>query len=127
MSEQTTPPDWYGVLGVAPDALQSQIDRAYRTRVRWYHPDSRPVDGAVDPSEADTNLLNLMAAYRVIGHPDRRADYDQRRRNRAISSRALPIRVRMPDATDGFFVVAGPVQWSPPLNTHGSQDPSSRP
>jgi curved DNA-binding protein CbpA len=113
MSGQSSRPDLYAVLGVPRDATQALIDHAYRTLVRRYHPDSRGATDAEQASSDDTNLRHVMAAYGVIGNPDRRTEYDQRGGNPSHPAPTVSVRVRPPQATDGALVTAGPVYWSP--------------
>jgi len=103
----------YGVLGVPPEAPQALIDRAYRTLVRRYHPDSRDASDAGQASSDDLSLRHVMAAYRVIGNPDRRTDYDQRRPNPSPSPRTVSVRSPTPRQTDGVLLAAGPAYWNP--------------
>ena len=112
MSGETSRPDLYAVLGVPPDATQARIDHAYRALVRRYHPDSRSATEAGQASSDDANLRHVMAAYRVIGDPGRRDDYDHRRPNPSLP-RSVSVRVRTPPARDGALVTAGPVYWNP--------------
>ena len=59
----------YDLLGVAPDASQLEVTRAYRRRAREIHPDLATHDG----HEA---FADLAHAYRVLSDPARRAAYD---------------------------------------------------
>lgn len=68
--------DYYAVLEVAPDADEATIRLAYRRLARLYHPD---VAGTGDL----TRMQWLNAAYRVLGDPERRREYD--------FSRGLPL------------------------------------
>jgi curved DNA-binding protein CbpA len=113
MSGQSSRPDLYAVLGVPPDATQALIDHAYRALVRRYHPDSRGATNAGQASSDDVSLRHVMAAYRVIGNPDRRADYDQRRPNPSSPAGTVPVRVRTPPIIDRSLVTAGPAYWNP--------------
>ena len=113
MSGQTSPADLYAVLGVPSDATQARIDHAYRTLVRRYHPDSRSASEVEQATSDDANLRHVMAAYRVIGDPDRRDDYDHRRSNRALPL-SVSVRVSTPPNRDSVLVTAGPVYWNPP-------------
>lgn len=64
---------YYEVLGVGPGATGEEVRRAYRERARIHHPDSA---GGGDP--AGRTMQDLNEAWRVLGDPDRRADYDRR-------------------------------------------------
>ncbi|HEY1970760.1 MAG TPA: DnaJ domain-containing protein, partial [Pseudonocardia sp.] len=64
------PLDYYTVLGVARDADQDEIQRAYRRLARRYHPDLNK-----DP-EAEQRFKQLGEAYAVLSEPTRRARYD---------------------------------------------------
>ncbi|GEM_PF-4651904 len=78
-ARQTTPPpvpdepDWYAILGVPETATQEQIAISYRRRAAATY--SRRIGG----ERATRNLKLLNAAYEILGNPDRRFDYDQRR------------------------------------------------
>ncbi|MFX0546341.1 DnaJ C-terminal domain-containing protein [Roseovarius sp. S1116L3] len=66
--------DYYKVLGVARDAPQDEIKRAYRKLARKYHPDMNPGAGA---AEAERKFKELGEAYEVLQDPEKRAAYDQ--------------------------------------------------
>ncbi|MDH3621008.1 MAG: DnaJ domain-containing protein, partial [Gammaproteobacteria bacterium] len=63
--------DYYKIMGVARDASQDEIKRAYRKLARKYHPDVS--------KEADAEALfkDLGEAYAVLKDPEKRAAYDQ--------------------------------------------------
>ena len=61
-------------LGVPRTASRADITNAYHHLVRQYHPDSRP---AAYSAAADTALIRVMAAYTMLGDPDRRDQYDR--------------------------------------------------
>jgi len=63
--------DYYAVMGVARDATQDDIKRAYRKLARKYHPD---VSKAAD---AEVRFKELGEAYEVLKDPEKRAAYDQ--------------------------------------------------
>ena len=67
--------DPYRVLGIAKDASDAEIKRAYRKLARQYHPDRNPGDAA-----AEERFKAIQAAYESIGTADARSEYDQRRR-----------------------------------------------
>lgn len=66
--------DYYAVLGVAKDAPQGDVTKAYRKLARQYHPDTNPGDAA-----AEERFKEISTAYDVIGDEDKRASYDQAR------------------------------------------------
>ena len=63
--------DLYTVLGVARDAGQDAIKKAYRKLAAKYHPDRNP--GKTNESR----FKQLGRAYEVLGDPKRRALYDE--------------------------------------------------
>ncbi len=63
--------DYYASLGVARDASQDEIQRAYRKLARQYHPDVNKSPGAED------RFRQIGEAYEVLKDPDRRRRYDQ--------------------------------------------------
>ena len=64
--------DNYEVLGVARDASEDEIKRAYRKMALQNHPDHNP-----DNPEAEQRFKEAAEAYEVLRDPERRARYDQ--------------------------------------------------
>ncbi|WP_406833041.1 J domain-containing protein [Pedococcus sp. KACC 23699] len=106
------PFDPYAVLGVSPQATQTEIRRAYRAMVRRSHPDTSPQSGR-GPSTGPT-LQELMAAYEILGDPSRRTAHDHatiRIRHHSPETGGAPA-VRTPaDARTQPPIQAGPVRW----------------
>jgi molecular chaperone DnaJ len=65
-------PDYYDTLGVARDASDADIKRAYRQLARKYHPDANP-----DDPEAEARFKEIARAYETLCDPQRRANYDR--------------------------------------------------
>jgi len=65
--------DPYRVLGVDPQASDSEIRRAYRRLARQYHPDRNPGDEA-----AESRFKELQQAHEKIGSPESRRKWDER-------------------------------------------------
>jgi curved DNA-binding protein CbpA len=72
-------PDFYEVLGVARFSAPKVVHAAYRRKARELHPDSR-LDSATASSEtgetAGLTMATVNEAWRVLGDPGRRAEYD---------------------------------------------------
>ena len=75
--------DFYKMLGVAKDADQSAIKKAYRKLARENHPDSNPGN-----TKAEERFKEVAEAYDVIGDPAKRKEYDQMRE--AFASGGFP-------------------------------------
>lgn len=67
--------DYYKVLGVPEGATDKDIQRAYRRLARKHHPDANPGD-----PQAEDRFKEVSAAYDVLGHDDKRKEYDELRR-----------------------------------------------
>ena len=63
--------DYYQIMGLARDASQDDIKRAYRKLARKYHPDV-----SKEPN-AEEKFKELQEAHEVLKDPEKRAAYDQ--------------------------------------------------
>jgi len=80
---------FYDTLGVRPVASADEVRDAYRRLARRHHPDR----GGRDPAA----MAALNEAYRVLGHPVRRAAYDQSLREIPVGARnGAPVRAAAP-------------------------------
>ena len=67
--------DYYGVLGVASNATQDEIKKAYRRLAKRYHPDANQND-----PKASERFKEISEAYQVVGDAEKRKQYDDMRR-----------------------------------------------
>src|SRR3954454_11896268 len=65
------PRDYYEVLGVARDASEADIKKAYRKLARQYHPDRNPGDKI-----SEEKFKEVQGAYDILGDADKRKTYD---------------------------------------------------
>ncbi len=64
--------DYYAIIGVAKDASDEDIKKAYRKLAMKYHPDRNP-----DNKEAEEKFKEAAEAYQVLSDPQKRSRYDQ--------------------------------------------------
>ncbi|HET9039330.1 MAG TPA: molecular chaperone DnaJ [Gemmatimonadales bacterium] len=63
--------EFYALLGVARDATEADIKKAYRKLAMEYHPDRNPAP------EAEARFKEITEAYEVLRDPQKRATYDR--------------------------------------------------
>ncbi len=63
--------DYYEVLGVAKNATQAEVKKAFRKLARKYHPDV-----AEDKATAEEKFKAINEAYEVLGDAEKRKKYD---------------------------------------------------
>ena len=64
--------DYYKSLGVAKEASQADIQKAYRDLARKHHPDMNP-----DNPKAKKKFQEVQAAFDVLNNPEKRELYDR--------------------------------------------------
>ncbi|MBX7229855.1 MAG: molecular chaperone DnaJ [Burkholderiaceae bacterium] len=64
--------DFYEILGVAKNASEEEIKKAYRKLAMKYHPDRNP-----DDKSAETKFKEAKEAYEMLSDADKRAAYDR--------------------------------------------------
>lgn len=74
--------DYYAILGVLPSIDQAALKAVYTALMKKFHPDTTKLDKA----EAEARSKEINEAYSVLSDPQKRAEYDLKRRNTADSS-----------------------------------------
>lgn len=64
--------DYYEVLGVAKDASERDLKKAYRRMAMKYHPDRNP-----DSKDAENQFKEVNEAFEILSDSQKRAAYDQ--------------------------------------------------
>ncbi len=64
--------DYYEILGIAPNASEADLKKAYRRMAMKNHPDRNPGD-----SDAENRFKEAKEAYEILGDPQKRSAYDQ--------------------------------------------------
>ncbi len=64
--------DYYEVLGVAKNADEAEIKKAYRKLALKYHPDKNP-----DDTSAEDKFKEAAEAYEILSDSQKRAQYDR--------------------------------------------------
>ncbi|KAL9131924.1 MAG: hypothetical protein Q9217_000284 [Psora testacea] len=68
--------DYYKVLGVANDADELAIKRAYRKMTKQHHPDKAVTQG-IEREKAQKKMAEINEAYEVLSDPELRARFDR--------------------------------------------------
>lgn len=68
--------DYYKVMGVANDADDRTIKKAYRTLTKKFHPDKAAGSG-LTREQAEKKMVGINEAYEVLSDPEKRAMFDR--------------------------------------------------
>src|SRR5256714_1902190 len=73
-ARMSRPSDYYALLGVARDAGEAEIQKAYRGLAMKHHPDRV---AAEEKTAAEEKFKQITEAYEVLRDPEKRAAYDR--------------------------------------------------
>ena len=99
--------DLYDILGVAHDAGEADLRRAYRRLARRYHPGINPGD-----AEARARFEQITSAFETLADPERRRRYD-------LGDAGPPGAGRSTFAFEGFDFSVQVASSSAPASTFG--------
>lgn len=99
----------YQVLGVAMGAGHDEIKRAYHRLARRHHPDTHSQASTAVQEAARRIMVDLNAAWAVLGDPDRRHQYDAE-----LAPRPPSGPTEDPAPTEGPLSPAGFPDWFEP-------------
>jgi molecular chaperone DnaJ len=97
----TTERDYYEVLGVARDATEAEIKKAFRGLARTLHPD------VSDAPDADERFREVVEAYEVLSKPEARQLYDRYGHAGLRGGGFQPTHFDLGDLTDIFSAFFG--------------------
>jgi curved DNA-binding protein len=89
--------DYYKTLGIAKNASQEDIKKAYRKLARKFHPDVNPND-----KEAHKKFQQINEAHEVLSDPEKRKKYDQYGENWKHADQYEQARQQQQQAGGGF-------------------------
>jgi curved DNA-binding protein len=102
--------DYYQVLGVARDAAEADIKKAYRRLVRQHHPDVSKAAGA------EARMQDINEAWEVLQDAERRAAYDRLGQRWQGGAEFQP----PPDWDTGSEFAGAPDNWSGDAAEHSA-------
>lgn len=90
--------DYYETLGVARDASDTDIKKAFRQLAMRYHPDRNP-----DNKEAEDSFKEINEAYSCLSDPEKRANYDRFGTAEGLGAGYSPFGTGFGDIFDDIF------------------------
>lgn len=73
--------DYYNILGVSENADSMQIRKAYKEKVKQYHPDAHKNLSDSEKNKMEDMFRKVTNAYETLSNEEKRKDYDQLRKS----------------------------------------------
>jgi len=70
--------NWYEILGVSKEAPHDEIKKAYKRKIKEYHPDK-----CEQTDENKEMCLKIQEAYDILSDENKRKEFDERLNNHA--------------------------------------------
>ncbi len=102
----------YEELGVAHSATHDEIKRAYHRAARRHHPDAHSQASAAIQDSARRTMVEINAAWAVLGDPDQRRRYDAE-----LAPPPAPSPTTTPGRSDAAVSPSGYPDWFDPEET----------
>ena len=115
----TAEPNYWSLLGLAPDSDPDALKRAFRREARRWHPD---LNGNDPQAEERFKLVN--EAYAVLSDPKKRRQWE--RQDQPNNDTSDPFQSGFPDFDDYLRVVLGEIPRHRPIEDRGEQAPRSK-
>lgn len=116
-----TTTNYYETLGVARNATNDEIKKAFRKLARQYHPDVNPGD-----KTAEETFKNINQAYDVLSDAEKRAEYDSQFTKTGSFWKGNPLKTKSANGNGKSATASDTGRRRPPVATANPQTPRIR-
>jgi curved DNA-binding protein CbpA len=105
---------YYTLLGISPDAMEDQIDSAYRRLSKACHPDAGASDAEM--------FRKITDAYKVLSIPSERNLYDQRLQDARVPPKPRPSEKKPAGPPESEWRSSSGSRTPPPSQEYAARD-----